>query len=68
MKLKLMRKVTKQECRWLKRDYKKWEILYSYSGCTNGCISPNGIACTEEKDKEPFFEIPGAALVQIIEK
>lgn len=31
--------------------------VYSYDGCTYGCIGPNGVAVSFD-GKEPFFEIP----------
>ena len=58
MKYKLNRNVTIEECDWLKRDMEKGEIVFSFGGCTYGCVSPNGIACTEVKNETPFFELP----------
>ena len=62
-KIKLTRDVTPDECGWLDRTYKKGEILYEYHGCTYGCISNNGTACTETPNQTPFFEIPNNAIL-----
>jgi len=42
MEYKLTRNVTKEECDWLDRDYKKGETLFAYNGCTYGCVSHDG--------------------------
>jgi hypothetical protein len=55
--LKLTRTVTPDECSWLDRTYFKNEVVYKFGGCTYGCISPNGIACSEDGET-PFFELP----------
>ena len=62
---RLTRDVTKKECSWLDRNYKKGEILFEYDGYTYGCISPNGIACSDKDQETPFYEIPKNALERI---
>lgn len=64
-KFKLTRDVTKKECPWLDRDYKKGEELFEYAGHTYGCISPNGIACSDKDQESPFYEIPKDSLERI---
>ena len=54
----LSRDVTKEECAWLEKDYKKGEVIYKYHGHTYGCIGPEGMACSKEYGEDPFFEIP----------
>ena len=62
-RLRLVRDVTRHECDWLGRDYKEGEFVYEYGGATYGCISPNGVACTEDVEgREPFFELPDEAV------
>lgn len=58
MKYKLLNDVNRSEHPWLDRDFKTGEIVFSYPSCTYGCISHIGIACTEIKDEDPFFELP----------
>lgn len=60
-KLILTRNVTNKECPWLSKPYKKGTIVYKFYGCTYGCIA-DGIACSEEKDENPFFELPENAV------
>lgn len=62
MEYEVTRDVTVSECNWLDNDIKKGTIVYRYHGATYGCVSPYGIACTMEKDKTPFLEIPRNAL------
>ena len=57
MKYKLIRNVTKKECDWLARDFKEGEVVHRYHGCTYGCISYTGVACTIDGSL-PFFELP----------
>lgn len=55
----LKRDVTRNECDWLDRDYRKGEIVWRFTGCTYGCISPTGRAVRAKPRKdEPFFELP----------
>lgn len=65
MKLKLIRNVSQEECPWLDKPFKTGEEVYKYSYYTYGCITETGIACSLEKDKEPFFELPASALETI---
>jgi hypothetical protein len=58
----LTRNVTKKECVWLDRTFKKGEIVYEYFGCTYGCISWKGRAFTKEENETPFFELPNDAV------
>jgi uncharacterized Fe-S cluster-containing MiaB family protein len=44
------------------RAIQKGEIVFRYRGCTYGCISSEGVACTFAPDVEPFFEIPSDAI------
>lgn len=62
--MKLTRRVTRDECPWLDRDFEVGETVYLYSGATYGCIGPAGIACSIDPDMGPFFELPRAALSQ----
>ena len=55
---KLIRDVLQSECSWLARDYTKGEELFQYYGATYGCITPDGVAVTEQPDQTPFFEMP----------
>jgi len=64
-KLKITRDVTVKECNWLEENFKEGDTVFRYSGCTYGCISFLGTACSKEKGKEPFFEIPTNALIMI---
>lgn len=59
----LIRNVTKKECGWLSRTFKKGEIVYEYSGATYGCISLHGTAFTLVEGETPFFELPNNAVV-----
>ncbi len=60
---KVIRNVTKKECRWLERTIKKGEMVYIYHGSTYRCISPRGSAFTLVEHKTPFFELPNDAVV-----
>lgn len=60
--LRLTRLVMMKECPWLYRDYERDEIVFPYSGPTYGVISPDGRACSDLPGREPFFELPAAAL------
>ena len=62
--LKLTRTVEPSECSWLDRTYFEKEVVFEYTGHTYGCISPRGIACSEDGET-PFFELPGDALKQV---
>jgi len=65
-KFQLTRDVTKKECDWLDRDYKKGEIVYEYPLYTYGRISNEGVACSDKDSESPFFELPADALIEIL--
>ncbi len=54
----LTRNIARTEFRWLKRDFKKSEIVYRYYGPTYDCIGCNGYAFTIKPNELPFFELP----------
>tara|TARA_B110000503_G_scaffold137155_1_gene220864 strand:- start:4285 stop:4491 length:207 start_codon:yes stop_codon:yes gene_type:complete len=58
MRYILTREVTTKECNWLKKDFKKGEVVFKYTGSTYGCCSPNGTPFTIKKNETPFFELP----------
>ena len=60
---RLIRDVTQAECSWLRRDYKEGEVVFAYPGCIYDCVSPAGMAFTEQWNKNPFFELPRDAVV-----
>lgn len=60
----LTRNVTKKECPWLDKAFKKGAVVYEYDGYTYGCISWNGKAFTEKENETPFFELPNDAVSQ----
>jgi len=65
-KFELTRRVTKEECSWLERDYEIGETVFKCVQCTYGCIGPAGMAVTKSSDGDyPFFEIPYDALKEI---
>lgn len=59
----LTRRVSKKECPWLDRAFRKGEIVHEYRGFTYGCIGA-GVACSFDGGN-PFFELPRDALVAI---
>lgn len=59
----LTRTVTTNECHWLDKDLKEGLIVFRYEGCTYGCVTPNGVPVTLERDTYPFVEIPKDAVV-----
>ena len=61
LKLKLSKNISKKEFKWLKRDFKKGELVYLHTGETYGCIGKNGLACTLDGNL-PFFELPAGVL------
>lgn len=61
-KVVLTQNVLAKDYHWLDRDYSKGEEFFVYRGFTYGCVSVNGIACTERLGEEPFFELPKIAL------
>jgi hypothetical protein len=63
MKFRLTRTVTRKECPWLDRTFRKGTIVFRFYGCTYGSIGPEGIAVTEDPEgKLPFTELPNDAL------
>lgn len=64
-KYKLTRDVTIEECHWLDRDFKEGEFVYEYTYHTYGCISPDGIACSEIEKETPFFELPKNSITEV---
>lgn len=65
MKLILSRDVSKLECPWLDNDMPKGMAVWSYEGCTYGCISGNGRAVSLVDGETPFFELPRNALKEV---
>lgn len=65
MKYILTRDVSIAECKWLKRDFVKGEILHFYKDATYNCISKRGFPFTEEPNVNPFFEIPKNAVTTL---
>ncbi|WP_188051104.1 hypothetical protein [Flavobacterium sp. GP15] len=65
MKFILIRDVPQSECKWLKRDYLKGEVLYLYEGATYNCITTRGLPFSEEFDVTPFFELPRNAVASL---
>jgi hypothetical protein len=61
IQLTLAKDVLKKDHKWLKRDFKKGEQVYLFTGSTYGCIGKNGFACTLDHQL-PFFELPATAL------
>jgi len=61
--LTLNRDVTKEECFWLDRDFKKGEKVYEYTGHTYGCIQGSGTACSLVPGETPFFELPTESIM-----
>lgn len=64
-RFKLIRDVSKKECPWLEKDYKKDDVVFYYSGYTYGCISYMGVPCSDKLDEGPFFEMPENSLEEI---
>jgi hypothetical protein len=65
-KYKVKREVTRTECPWLHENINEDTIVYRCVQWTYGCIGPNGIAVTLDKDGGyPFFELPYLALEKI---
>lgn len=65
MKYILTRDVLISECKWLKRDFRKAEILHFYEGATYNCIGKRGFPFSEEFNIPPFFEIPQNAVTSL---
>lgn len=64
-KVVLIQDILAKDYHWLDRDYRIGEEFFIYRGFTYGCVSVNGIACTERLGEGPFFELPKVALKQI---
>ena len=58
----LVRDVTRKECHWLPRDFKKGEVLYRFQGATYGVCSPSGVPMMLAPDALPFYEFPEDSL------
>ena len=52
-RFELIREVTVKECPWLDCDMPKGYITYKYYGHTYGCVTGNGMACSDLPDKDP---------------
>jgi hypothetical protein len=65
MKYKITRELKKSEYRWLDQDIPKGTVVFSYEGCTYGCISDRGQAVTLKENTNPFYEVPKDALENI---
>lgn len=65
-RFELIREVTVKECPWLDCDMPKGYITYKYYGHTYGCVTGNGMACSDLPDKDPFYELPKDALNEIV--
>ena len=63
-RFQLTRDVTRKECSWLDRDYKKGEIVFEYPLYTYVSLSNEGIACSDRDSASPFFELPKNALIE----
>jgi len=61
----LTRDVDIEECPWLKQELKEGDQVKHFYGCTYGCVSQEGTACTV--DNETFFELPNNSLNTIQE-
>src|SRR5262249_41000465 len=61
----LSRDVTPEECSWLNDTVRKGEVVHEFIGPTYGCIG-SGIAVSRERGQTPFFELPRAALDQLV--
>jgi hypothetical protein len=59
----LCRDLTKKECPWLDKDLKKGDVIYRFPRTSHQCVNTeNGLACSYEHGKHPFFEIPFDAI------
>ena len=63
MKYKVTRDLTRDEL-FGADAIKKGDIIFSFGGCTYGCIG-EGIACSREAGLNPFFEMPIDAIEAI---
>lgn len=65
MKIVTTRDITVDECPWLGNNIPAGTHLYTYTGITYGCITPDGTAVSEEKGITPFFEIPDNSFMHV---
>ena len=65
-RFEVTRRVDKSEQPWMSDDeiVEAGTVVWSYVGCTYGCIGA-GRAVTMERGKTPFFELPANALREI---
>lgn len=57
------RKITVQECPWLRKDREVGDIVYEFTDTTYGLIKPGGKAFTNDPHGgNPFFELPKDAV------
>lgn len=47
---------------FLRRDVNEGEVLFRFDGTTYGCISWGGIAVSEVRGENPFYEFPADAI------
>jgi hypothetical protein len=60
------RDITTDECEWLDKTIKEGTIVNKFYGTTYGCMGPDGIAVTFDKDGgNPFFELPYNSLKKL---
>lgn len=65
MEYKTTRDITTKECSWLNDTILKDTTVFSYQGCTYGCLSSNGVAVSFDDGEEPFFELPEDSLYEL---
>jgi hypothetical protein len=56
------RDITPEECHWLDETVPAGKTVFEYTDNTYGCISPAGIAVSDEPHATPFYELPRTAL------
>lgn len=62
-KMRVIRKVTIEECWWLPRELEFGEELWTYHGQLYGAVNhAAGQAMSERPGEPPFFEVPYGAL------
>ncbi len=62
MKYRVTRVLTRKEASNIEGIIRKGDVVYRYTGCTYGCISPMGTAVSIEENKNPFFEMPNDSI------
>ena len=66
MKYRVTRVIKTSECHWLANDIQPDEEFYRFNGCTYGCVSAAGVACSSDPSPDSkFFELPTDALEEI---